>query len=73
MKYPPAKGHKAPANLTNAFNIVFMNSEGKVKTNFRCFIGSEYVTLSFLKKLDERNNTIFVYQLTILYTFFINS
>ena len=30
LKYPPAKGHKAQANLTNAFNIIFMNSEGKV-------------------------------------------
>ena len=30
LKYPSAKGHKAPANLTIAFNIVFMNSEGKV-------------------------------------------
>ena len=30
LKYPPAKGRKSSANLTNAFNIVFMNSEGKV-------------------------------------------
>ena len=37
------------------------------------YYSSVYVTISFLKKFDEMNNTVFVYQLTILYTFFINS
>ena len=47
------------------------------KFHLRCLIGSNYasvyVTISFLKKLDEMNNTVLVYQLTLLYTFFINS
>ena len=30
LKCSPAKGHKASANLTNVFNIVFMNLEGKL-------------------------------------------
>ena len=34
---------------------------------------SEYVTIGFWKVLDKMNNTIFVYQLTILYTLFMNS
>ena len=25
FKYPPARGHKTPANFTNAFNIAFIN------------------------------------------------
>ena len=41
----------------------------------RCLIGfnyfSEYVTISFLNKLDEMNNTMVVYKLTICYILFV--
>ena len=62
--------------ITNDYNIRGVNYFCK-KSHLRCLIGfnyiSEYVTINILKKLDKMNNTIFLYQLTILYTLFINS